>query len=122
VDVTGVDVGLSAALRGKLVRRVLLALSRFGPRVRKVTVRLAEPVNALGGVDHRCQMRAWMREDEDVHAEAINGGFETAVTRAAAQLARRMDFGLSGGPTGEADGPAGAPRPASPPHRPKRST
>jgi hypothetical protein len=96
IDVTGMDVGFSDVLRGKVERRVLLALSRFGPRVRKVTVRLTEPANPLGGVDQRCRMRAWLRESDDVRAEAINGAIEATVARAAAQLAKRVDSALEG--------------------------
>ncbi len=105
IDVTGVEVSLSEDLRGKVVRRVLLALSRFGPRVRKVTVRLTEPVNPLGGVDQRCRMRAWLQERDGIQAEAINGGIEAAVARAAAQLAKRVDSALDGGASDEADAP-----------------
>lgn len=94
---TRTEVDLTEILRGKVVRRVLLALSRFGPRLSKVTVRLAEPANPLGGVDQRCRMRAWLQGTDGIHAEAINGGFEAAVTRAAAQLAKRVDFALDGG-------------------------
>jgi len=97
IDVTGVDGSLSEVLRGKVERRVLLALSRFGPRIRKVTVSLAEPINPLGGVDQRCRMRARLQETDDVHSEAINGGIEVAVARAAAQLAKRLDSALDGG-------------------------
>jgi hypothetical protein len=107
IDVTRDEVDLTELLRWKVVRRVLLALSRFGPRLSKVTVRLAEPPNPLGGVDQRCRMRAWLHGTDGIHAEAINGGFEAAVTRAAAQLAKRVDFALDGdGP----DGPWPAPR------------
>ncbi len=81
------DARLSEALRDRVVRRVLLALSRFGPRVTKVSVRLAEPANPLGGVDQRCRMRAWLHGRDGLHAEAINGGFEAAVTRAALRYA-----------------------------------
>jgi hypothetical protein len=97
VDVVGGDRGLTKTLRGKVVRRVLLALSRFGPQVESVTVSLTEPVNALGGVDQRCRMRALLLEHDDIRAEAINGGFESAVARAAAQLASRVDAALDGG-------------------------
>jgi len=116
IDVTRADVGLSAVLRGKVVRRVLLTLSRFGPKLRKVTVRLSEPHNALGGVDQRCRMRAWLQHSDGIRAEAINGGFETAVARAARQLAKRVDLAL--------DGAAGrGPRPPpGPSPRPDRRT
>jgi ribosome-associated translation inhibitor RaiA len=98
IDVTGVDVRVSEVLRQKVERRVLLAISRFGPRVRKVTVCLAEPVNPLGGVDQRCRMRAFLQASDDIHSEAINGGFEAAVARAAVQLAKRVGSALDGGP------------------------
>ena len=114
---TGVAVSSSEALRGKVVRSVLLALSRFGPRVRKVTVRLAEPANPLGGVDQSCRMRAWLQES-DIRSEAINGRIEAAVARAAAQLAKRVDAALDGGANGAADGPVGKRR--RPALRPRR--
>jgi hypothetical protein len=97
IDVTAIDVRISELLRGKVKRRVLLALSRFGPRIRKVTVCLAEPANPLGGVDQLCRMRASLRDSDDIHAEALNGGIETAVARAAAQLAKRVDSALDAG-------------------------
>ena len=86
----------SKALRAMAVRRVLLALSRFGAQVRKVTVRLAEPANPMGGVDQRCRMRAWLLATDHIHAEAINGRIEAAVARAAARLARRVGSALDG--------------------------
>lgn len=114
----GAGLHLSVAQRVSVVRRVLLALSRFGPRVRKVTVRLAEPVNPLGGVDQRCRMRAWLQESDHIRAEAINGAIETAVARAAALLAKRVDFALDGGASDGADAPPAAlRRPALGPRR-----
>jgi hypothetical protein len=95
IDVKGADLR-SEAVRGMAVRRVLLALSRFGGQVRKVTVRLAEPANALGGVDQRCRMRAWLQASDDVHAEAVNGRIEAAVARAAMRLAKRVGWALDG--------------------------
>jgi len=113
IDVTAVDVGLPEVLRGKVVRRVLLAMSRFGPRVRRVRVSLAEPANPLGGIDQRCRMRAWLQGSDDIHAEAINGGIEAAVARAAAQLAKRVDAALDGA-NGRIAAPPGAARRTAP--------
>ena len=87
---------LSEAVREMAVRRVLLALSRFGGDVRKVTVRLAKPANPLGGFDQRCRMRAWLQASDDIHVEAINGRMEAAVGRAAARLAKRVGWALDG--------------------------
>ena len=96
IRVRGGDGSPSGTLHRDVVRRVLLALSRFGPQVESVTVSLTEPVNALGGVDQRCRMRALLRQRDDILVEAINGGFESAVARAAAQLASRVDVALDG--------------------------
>jgi hypothetical protein len=49
-------------------------------------------------------MRAWLQETDGIHAEAINGGFEAAVARAARQLATRVDLALDGG-AGDGHGP-----------------
>ena len=96
IDVTCSGVGPSDTLRGKVVRRVLLALSRFGQRVRRVTVRLGERPNPLGGVDQRCRVSAWLQGSDRVDAEAIDGTVESCVARAAAQLAQRVAAAVAG--------------------------
>jgi len=116
------DVRVSALQRERLVRRVLLALSRYGPRVRRVTVRLAEPVNPLGGVDQRCRIRAWLQDGDgihanDIHAEAIDGSFEEAAVRASAQLAKRLGTVLDGDGN---RGPDALPAMRPPPRKPSR--
>lgn len=87
---------LSEAVQEMAVRRVLLAMSRFGEDVREVTVRLAAPANPLGGFDQRCRMRARLQATGDIHVEAINGKMEAAVARAAARLATRVGWALAG--------------------------
>ena len=98
IDVTGVKPRPSLAVRAMAVRHVRLALSRFGARVQRVTVRIARPTNPLGGIDHRCRMRAWLQAAGDVRAEAINGKVEAAVGRAATRLATGVGWALDGGP------------------------
>jgi hypothetical protein len=126
IDVTRAGVGLSAVMRGMVVRRVLLTLSRFGPKLTKVTVRLSEPPNPLGGVDQRCRMRAWLEHSDGLGAEAINGGFEPAVARAARQLAKRVALAIDGGAGDKPsslparNGVARRPNGSNPPRRPRR--
>jgi hypothetical protein len=98
IDVTGAEPRQSVAVRAMAVRRVHLALSRFGGRVQRLTVRIAKPTNSLGGFDHRCRMRAWLQAAGDVQAEAINGKVEAAVGRAATRLATGVGWALDGGP------------------------
>jgi hypothetical protein len=98
IVVTGVPARFVRTSRKDVTRRVLLALSRFGPRLQKVTVHLAEPANPLGGVDQRCRMRAWLGATDGIRAEAINGTVDSAVARAAAQLAKRVASALEATP------------------------
>ena len=77
-----------------VVRTVLLGLSRFGPRVPMVTVRLTHPDNPMGGIDQQCRLRARLKWGNDVHAEAINGASAAALARALAQLAKGIDAAL----------------------------
>src|SRR4051812_22895547 len=94
IDVMAADVRVSQVVRTMVVRLVRLALSRFGRRVQKVSVRIAKAANPLGGIDRRCRMRAWLQAAGDVRAEAINGKVETAVGRAAARLATGVAWAL----------------------------
>jgi ribosome-associated translation inhibitor RaiA len=97
IDVMTANVRVSQAVRTMVVRRVRLALSRFGRRVQKVSVRIAKAANPLGGIDRRCRMRAWLQAADDVRAEAINGRVDTAVGRAAARLATGVAWALDTG-------------------------
>ena len=96
IDVTGAGFVLTRALRGQVRRRVLLALSRFGPEVHGVTARLAAAHNPLGGVDQRCRVRARLHSGLVLRAEAMDGLIETAVGRSVAHLALLVAEALDG--------------------------
>jgi putative sigma-54 modulation protein len=107
-DVTSVGFVLTTAVRGEARRRVLLALSRFGPGVQGVTIRLAESQNPLGGIDRRCRVRARLRSGLRLQAEAVNGELQEALGRSVARLARLVTAALDGDGW---HGPTAAPRP-----------
>jgi len=96
IDVTGTGFVLTKALRGDVRRRVLLAMSRFGREVQRVTARLTESENPLGGVDQRCRVRAHLPSGLVLRAEAMNGRIEAAVGRSASRLALRVAETLDG--------------------------
>jgi len=96
IDVTGASLRLSAAQNARVVRRVLLTLSRFGPRVHRVSVRVSELASPLGGMDRRCRMRAWLQAGDGIGVEVINGQIDAAVSRAATRLAGRVARALDG--------------------------
>ena len=97
IDVTNGGLVVTKALRGEVRRRVLLAMSRFGPEVHGVTAHLAESQNPLGGVDQRCRVRARLQSGLVLRAEAINGQIETAVGRSVDRLALHIAAALEGG-------------------------
>jgi hypothetical protein len=87
IDVTGAGRVLTKARRGEVRRRVLLAMSRFGPELDGVAVRLAEVHNPLGGVDQQCCAHARLRSGLVLSADTIDGRVETAVSRSVVHLA-----------------------------------
>lgn len=107
---TNAGLVLTKARRGEVRRRVLLAMSRFGPEVLSVTARLGESHNPLGGVDQHCHIRARLLSGLVLHAEAINGEVETALGRSVARLALHIAAALDGGAA-----------PSAPPVRVRRS-
>jgi hypothetical protein len=96
IDVTSAGFVLTKALRSEVRRRVLLAMSRFGPEVHDVTASLAEARNPLGGVDQRCRVRVRLQSGLVLRAEAMNGVIETAVGRSVAHLALLVAEALDG--------------------------
>ena len=94
---TSAGLVLTKSQRGEVRRRVLLAMSRFGPEVHAVTARLGESQNPLGGVDQRCRVRARLQSGLVLRAEAINGQIDTAVGRSVARLALHIAAVLDGG-------------------------
>jgi ribosome-associated translation inhibitor RaiA len=108
-DVTGAGLVLTKTLRGEVRRRVLLAMSRFGPGIQGVAVRLAESQNPLGGVDRRCRVRARLRSGVLLQAEAVNGELEEAIGRSTARLARLVAIALDGSDGRVGQAPAGRP-------------
>ena len=96
IDVTSAGPVLTKALRDEVRRRVLLAMSRFGPEVHGVRAHLAEPRNPLGGVDQRSRVRARLHSGLVLRAEAIDGRIEAAVDRSAARLALLIAAALGG--------------------------
>ena len=104
---TNAGLVITKAQRAEVRRRVLLAMSRFGPEVHGVTAQVGESHNPLGGVDQRCRVRARLRSGLVLRAEAINGEIETAVGRSVDRLALRIAAALDGDDAGR---PAPLPR------------
>jgi len=87
IEITSTGLVLTKARSGKLRRRVLLDLGRFGREVHGLTVQLGRSRNPLGGVDQRCRVRARLQSGRVLCVESIGGKIDAAVSRSAARLA-----------------------------------
>jgi len=95
IEVVAAGFEVTDDLRGSVERCLLFSLSRFGPGVERVVVRLSDTANPLGGFDRRCRMRAWLRRHESVRVEALDGPF--AIERAVERLTKRVEWVLVNG-------------------------
>jgi len=81
-------------MRRRVEQRLVYALSRFGAAVERVAVHLFDEKNALGGLDRRCRMRAWLRNRRIVAVETLDG--RGSLGRAADRLEVRIEWALDG--------------------------
>jgi hypothetical protein len=95
IAVTAKGFRLGAEQRRIVEQRVIYALSRFGAGVERVAVGLADETNALGGLDRRCRMRAWLRNRSSVAVETLDG--QASLDRAAERLVARVEWALVNG-------------------------
>jgi hypothetical protein len=95
----GLEVG--SGLRDSIRRRLRFVLGRFGSRVRRVTVHLAETNAHTGGTDKGCRIVALLVPSGRVCVEVSETDLGSALTRAAErvgpavsrELMRRRDAG-----------------------------
>ena len=82
------NVDVSEVLRSHVVRRLGFALSRFGERIGRVTVRFSDGGNG-GGVDKRCQINVGLRP-KSVRVEDTDIDLFVAVDNAANRVSRSV--------------------------------
>jgi putative sigma-54 modulation protein len=88
----GIDV--DADMGGLVERRLSFALSRFGRRVRHVSVALVDVNGPRGGIDKKCAMHARLAPRGKVRVEDRDSEVAAAVDRAAGRLARAVGRAL----------------------------
>ena len=94
VDIRARKIEIDEALRSHVDRRLRFALSRFGERIAKVTIRFEDANGARGGVDKQCQIAVALRPSGNVLVEDIDADLRAVVDRAAARAARAVDRDL----------------------------
>lgn len=77
--------------RELISRRLAFALSRFGHRIRRVTVRVTDENGPKGGIDKRCSLEAVLERGGKIQAEDVSERVLPAAALASDRLARRID-------------------------------
>lgn len=113
VDLRVRNMDLVNILRGYTDRRLRFALSRFGDRVGRVVVSVAECSVPYQGIVKSCHISAELRPFGQVVARETDPDLYTAIDRAAGRVGRLFASRLGRGKDGE------APRPASSTVRPR---
>ena len=81
---------LTSSLEEQLKRRLRFALGRFGDRIRRAAVRLADLNGPRGGEDQHCRIEVSLVPSGSIMAEATDAEIELAVSRAADRITRRI--------------------------------
>jgi hypothetical protein len=86
LEMYGHNIGLSEAARVHIASRVEFALGRFGARINRVRILLADLNGPRGGIDKRCRMIAELLRAGPVVVEHRAAGWGAAVAGAAGRL------------------------------------
>jgi hypothetical protein len=94
MTINGAGVGLDTSLLDYLERRLRFALGRFAPRIRRVTMRIADLNGPKGGVDERCAVHITLHPAHEVfvaHADRdVRVAADLAAERAASAVGREI--------------------------------
>jgi len=94
IDIRARRIEVGQALRAHVDRRLRFALSRFGERIAKVTVRFQDANGARGGVDKQCHIDVALRPEGNVIVEDIDADLRVVVDRAADRASRAVERDL----------------------------
>lgn len=90
LEVRGQHIEVTPALHAHAVRRLQFALSRFEPRIARMTIYLTDLNGPRGGRDKQCRMVAEMPRGGKVIVEDIDADLYAAITQAADRLGRAV--------------------------------
>ncbi len=97
LDIRARGFSLTESLRAHCERQLAFALSRFGARLSRVTVRLVDINGPHGGVDKRCSVVISLRGHGPIAVESTDADLYAAISRSAERagqaVARRVQHG-----------------------------
>lgn len=105
IDIQALNVPLTSAEQGYIIRRLGFALSSHDEHIQRVSLRLSDINGPRGGNDQRCKVQVVLAHIPDIVIEDIEAEMSVAIDRAAdrvgrtvaRRLARHRDKGRSSG-------------------------
>ncbi|RCX32760.1 HPF/RaiA family ribosome-associated protein [Thioalbus denitrificans] len=95
IDIQALGFALTEPLREQVERRVRLALTRHGTRVRGVSVRLEDRNGSRGGPDLCCRVRVRIKGQAEVVIEDREADLHRAISRALDRAGRAVERQLA---------------------------
>jgi putative sigma-54 modulation protein len=90
LEIRSRDVEIGQELRGSIERRLRFLLGRFGTRVGRVTVYLAELDGPRGGIDKRCRIVVRLVHSGQILVEYADTDLGAALERAADRVGQSV--------------------------------
>lgn len=94
IEIRGVDMEPTGAIRDHVSRRLAFALSRYTGRLREVEVRLRDVNGPKGGLDKVCRIKATLTGLPTLVVEAADADLYAAVDLAADRAGRAVGRSL----------------------------
>ena len=88
--IRGRHVALTEAVLAHVESRVRFALSRFGPRIRQIAVKLTDLNGPRGGFDKQCRVTATLSPSGKVMVEGTDAYLHNAIDIASDRLDRSV--------------------------------
>jgi ribosomal subunit interface protein len=90
LEIRGIDLEPTDAIRNHIERRLSFALSRFSDHLKGVEVRLRDENGPKGGIDKVCRVKATLRGRPTLVVEAVGTDLYAAIDTAADRAGRAL--------------------------------
>ncbi len=90
LKISGKSMKLDDTIKEHIERRVYFALSRFSPRIARVSVTIEDVNGTRGGIDKRCRILVKLNGLEEFSAASTEAKVHAAVAAAASRIGRTV--------------------------------
>jgi putative sigma-54 modulation protein len=99
LSISGKNMKLNDTMKERIEQRIYFALSRFSPRISRVSVTVEDINGPRGGIDKRCRILVKLDRMEELQVEITDADIDDAVAAAADRMGRSVQRKLDRGRT-----------------------